>query len=85
MSEQLRCNVECIWFEKNIEPPTDFKFSCSANNAETVLQEGQNKQSLLDMWRPEVCAILLNSPCIAPKQQEIIPMKDRPYGGLRPH
>lgn len=85
MLEQLpRCNTECKWFQDRFKLPTGFKFSCTANDAETVLQEGQSEQSLIGMWRSETSAMLLDSPCIAPEQQDIIPMKDRPYGGMDP-
>lgn len=85
MSEQqLRCNAECKWFQDRFTLPTDFKFLCTANNAETILQEGQSEQSLIGMWRSEASARLLDSPCIAPDQRDIIPMEDRPYGGMDP-
>lgn len=85
MSEQQQlCNAECIWFQDRFTLPTDFKFLCTANNTETVLQEGQSKQSLIGMWRSEASAMLLESPCIAPDQQDIMSMDERPYGGLDP-
>lgn len=81
---QPRCNPECKWFQNKFELPTAFRFLCTANDAETVVQEKQSKQSLIGMWRSEASAMLLDSPCIAPDQQDIIPMKDLPYGGMDP-
>lgn len=82
--QQPRCNAECTWFRDRFKLPTGFKFICTANNTETLLQEGESEQSLVGRWRSEASAMLLGSPCIAPDQQDIIPMEDRPYGGMDP-